>query len=156
MSENKEELDFMERFNREVLGANYEKELGTLAEQRELMDVETLFKHAETKRKLELPNLGCYVYYTPLRIGDRIDINKITHQEEIVQRDMRNRRKLYLLLSRADKRYTEDIIASIPAQVIDNIIYEYSLQEETPFLPHPLRKRLIGLNTMQDSKESSP
>ena len=140
-----EEVNPLEAWQREVLGADYEEELGIMAEKRELIDVETLMRHADTIRNLELSTLGCFVPIKPLRIGDRIEINEITHRDAVVQRDLRNRHKAYLLLSRADPRYTEEVIDTLPAHVIDTILTEHLAQEEEPFLLPLLKRRSVGL-----------
>jgi len=149
------EVNPFEEWQRRVLGSSYEEELGIMAEKRELIDVETLMHHADTKQKLELPTLGCHVYYKPLRIGDRIEINEITHRDPVVQRDMRNRHKVFLLLNRADKRYTAPVIDELPAHVIDTILTMYLAEEEEPFLLPLLRRRSRGSGAPQQLKESS-
>ena len=150
-----EEVNPFEAWQREVLGAAYEEELGIMTEKRELIDVETLMKHADTKHKLELPTLGCHVYYKPLRIGDRIEVNEINHPDMAVQRDLRNRHKCFLLLHRADKRYTAPVIDTLPAHVIDTILTEHLAQEEEPFLLPLLKRRSSGLGAPRRLNESS-
>ena len=145
----------LEDWQRRVLGSHYEEELGKFTETRELMDVDTLIHHADTKQKLGLPTLGAYVYYKPLRIQDRVDINEIKHTDPDIQRDLRNRRKVYLLLSRSDPRYTEEIVNAMAGHLIDTILTEHLAQEEESFLLPLMRRRSTGLRLTRRLSEQS-
>lgn len=153
--EEDQDKKMLEEWQKRVLGSSYEEELGKFTETRELIDVDTLMSHADTKQKLELPTLGAFVYYKPLRIQDRIDINEVKHTNPDIQRDMRNRRKVYLLLSRADPRYTEAVVNNMAAHLVDTILTEHLAQEEESFLLPLIRRRSTGLKLLQGRRESS-
>jgi len=114
------------------------------AKDRNLADAEELISYALTKKKLELPTVGAFVEYMPLRTQERIEINSIHDENEDIQRDLRNRKTVYLLLNRADKRYTEDAIDNLPASIIDAILLEYEMAENAPFLLPILNRRRDG------------
>ena len=122
-----------------------EEILAERAKSRNLADAEELFASAHIKKRLELPSIGAYVEYMPLRSIDNLEINKLIDPNQDIQIDKRNRKKVYLLLSRADKRYTEEAIDNLQASVVDAILLEYQLKEESPFLLPILNRRRDGL-----------
>ena len=129
--------------------------LAELAKNRNLADAEELFTHAIQKQRLELPSIGAYVEYMPLRAMDRIDFNGIIDPNPDVQRDKRNRRKVFLLLNRADERYTEVAIENMSAVHIDAILLEYEMQEDSHFLLPILSRRSDGLSRTLRRRNSS-
>ena len=122
-----------------------EEILAELAKNRNLADAEELFTHAITKQRLELPSIGAFVEYMPLRPMDRIDLNSIIDPNPDVQRDKRNRRKVFLMLNRADERYTETAIENISAAIVDAILLEYEMKEDSRFLLPILDRKSDGL-----------
>ena len=119
--------------------------LAEMAKSRNLADAEELFTHAIIKQRLELSSIGAYVEYMPLRAMDRIEINSIVDTNPDVQRDKRNRRKVFLMLNRADKRYTEPAIENMAATTVDAILLEYEMKEDSHFLLPILNRRSDGL-----------
>ena len=119
--------------------------LAEMAKSRNLADAGELFTHAIQKQTLELPSVGAYVEYMPLRSKDRIEVNGIVDVNPDVQRDKRNRRKLFLMLNRADSRYTEEAIENMSAAIVDAILLEYEMQEDSRFLLPILNRRSDGL-----------
>ena len=119
--------------------------LAEMAKSRNLADAGELFTHAIRKQTLELPSVGAYVEYMPLRSKDRIEVNGIVDVNPDVQRDKRNRRKLFLMLNRADVRYTEEAIENMSAAIVDAILLEYEMQEDSRFLLPILNRRSDGL-----------
>ncbi len=119
--------------------------LAEMAKSRNLADAEELFTHAITKQRLELPSIGAYVEYMPLRPLDRIEINGITDPNPDLQRDMRNRKKVFLMLNRADERYTEKAIEEMGATIVDAILLEHEMVEDSRFLLPILNRRSDGL-----------
>lgn len=122
-----------------------EELLAEAAKSRNLADATEIFTHAIIKQKLELPSVGAFVEYMPLRPLDRVEINTIVDINQDVQRDMRNRKKVFLLLNRADKRYTEVAIENLSAAIVDAILLEYEMQEDSHFLLPILSRRSDGL-----------
>jgi hypothetical protein len=115
------------------------------AESQNLIDVEELVNYAVTKKKLVLPSIGGYVMYCPLRIEDRAEIMKIKDSDPDVQLDKRNRHTVYLMLKRADERWTQELAYNLPAAWVDAILIEYGKEEQDRFLLPVLRRRLDGL-----------
>ena len=132
-----------------------EEILAELAKNRNLADAEELFTHAIQKQRLELPSIGAYVEYMPLRAMDRIEVNSIVDPNPDVQRDKRNRRKVFLLLNRADERYTEVAIENMSATTVDAILLEYEMEEDSPFLLPILLRRNAGLTRTSRLRNSS-
>jgi len=132
---------------RELTGEPQTEEeiLAEMAKNRNLADAEELFTHAIQKQRLELPSIGAYVEYMPLRAKDRIEVNSIIDANPDIQRDKRNRKKLYLMLNRADSRYTEEAIENMSAAIVDAILLEYDLREDSRFLLPILTRRNDGL-----------
>lgn len=129
--------------------------LAEMAKNRNLADAEELFTHAIQKQVLELPSIGAYVEYMPLRPKDRIDINSIIDPNPDVQRDRRNRRKTFLMLNRADERYTEEAIENMSAAIVDAILLEYEMKEDSHFLLPILNRRSSGLRRTLKLRNSS-
>lgn len=119
--------------------------LAKQAESRNLADSKELLTHAITKQKLLLPSVGAFVEYMPLRPLDKVEVDMIIDPNLDVQRDMRNRKKVFLLLNRADKRYTEDSIENMSAAIVDAILLEYEMKEDSHFLLPILNRRSDGL-----------
>ena len=86
---------------------------------------------------------------------DRIDFNGIIDPNPDVQRDKRNRRKVFLMLNRADERYTEVAIENMSAVHIDAILLEYEMQEDSHFLLPILNRRSDGLKQTLRRRNSS-
>lgn len=155
---NKEEtIDDFIKIAEELTGEPQRQEdiLAQQARDRNLADAEELFTHALIKKKLELPSVGAYVEYMPLRTQDRLEINSIIDPNPDIQRTKRNRRKVYLLLSRADERYTEDAIENLPVSIIDAILLEYEMVEDSRFLLPILTRRRDGLRQTTQRNNSS-
>ena len=129
--------------------------LAEMAKSRNLADAEELFTHAITIQRLELPSIGAFVEYMPLRPMDRIKINSITDPNPDVQRDKRNRRKVFLMLNRADERYTETAIENMSAAIVDAILLEYEMREDSHFLLPILNRRSVGLRRTSRRRNSS-
>jgi len=138
---NKERLKKLE-------AAEYNEErrrLEELAKARNLADASEIINYTNIKKKLELPSLGYHVEYCPLRIEDRIEINRIVDNNLSIQRDKRNRKTIHLLLSRANPDvWTEDVVNQLAAQIIDIIIIEHNQQELGSFLQFLLPRKSSG------------
>jgi len=125
-----------------------EEEYLALAEARNLFDVDELLETAINPRKLLLPELGeesFHVFWCPLNSVDRVDIMRIEDKNSDIQIDLRNRRAVYIMLSKADPRCTEDVIRKMPAYWIDVILTKVSAEQRS-FLSPLVRSVLSGLN----------
>lgn len=129
--------------------------LAEKAKARNLADAVELFSYAIQKKRLELPSIGAYVEYMPLRSQDRIAVNSITDTNPDIQRDKRNREMVYLLLSRADERYTREAVENLSAVLIDAILLEYEMQEDSRFLLPILNRKSDGLRKTLRRRNSS-
>ena len=124
-----------------------EEEYLALAEARNLFDVDELLETAIKPRKLSLPELGeesFHVFWCPLNSVDRVDIMRIEDKNSDVQIDLRNRRAVYIMLSKADSRCTEAMIRRMPAYWIDVILTKVSAEQRS-FLSPLVRSVLSGL-----------
>jgi len=122
-----------------------EREQREAAEARSLIDADEMVNYAKTPRKLVLPSIGGYVMYCPLRIEDRAEIMKIKDNDPDVQLDKRNRHTVYVMLKRADDRWTQEKAYDLPAAWIDAILIEYAAEEHDRFLRPIYQRRLAGL-----------
>lgn len=152
--------DFNEQARTMLGEPTQEEELAKLTKQRSLADAPEMLNYANVKKRLELPSLGnesssYYVEYCPLRIEDNITIKAITHENEEIQRNLRNRKKAHLILSRADNRYTERIIKELASVIIDAILMEYDEAEDSHFLLPILKRRSDGLTQTLKPNDSS-
>jgi len=119
-----------------------------LAEARNLFDVDEVLVDALKPRKLLLPELGedsFNVYWCPLNSVDRIEIARIEDKNNDVRINLLNRRAVYIMLNKADKRCTEEIVNRMPAHWIDVIITRIAAEQRS-FLPPHVRNVLAGLN----------
>lgn len=132
-----------------------EKEQWDRAEAQNLLDADELINYAVTKKKLVLPTIGGYVMYCPLRIEDRAEIMKIKDGDPDVQLDKRNRHTAYMMLKRADDRWTQEKAYNLPASWVDAILIEYGKEEQDRFLLPILRRRLDGLRQTRKPRKSS-
>ena len=121
-----------------------EEKLAELAKDRELFSSEEALNYADVKKKLEMPTIGYHVYYKPLTISNRIDINSVTDPDQNIQRDKRNRRKVYLILARCYPQLTQATIDGWAANMVDTILSEYDKAEDGRFLPPLMKRRLSG------------
>lgn len=127
-----------------------------LAKVRNLADAEVVLNYANIVKKLELPSLGFFVEYCPLRIKDRLEINAISDESEEIQIDLRNRRTLYLILHRADPElWTPQKIEELPAMFVDAILMEYGQVEDDSFLLPIITRKLDGLTKATMLKNTS-
>lgn len=118
-----------------------------LAETRNLFDVDEILSNAMKPRKMLLPELGddsFHVYWCPLTSVDRVEIMRIEDENADVQVDLRNRRAVYIVLSKADSRCTEDVVRNMPAFWIDVILTKISAEQRS-FLSPLVRGVLTGL-----------
>ena len=122
-----------------------EREQREIAEARSLIDADEMVNYAKTPRKLVLPSIGGYVMYCPLRIEDRAEIMKIKDNDPDVQLDKRNRHTVYVMLKRADDRWTQEKVYNLPAAWIDVILIEYAAEEHDRFLQPVYQRRRAGL-----------
>ena len=122
-----------------------EREQREIAEARSLIDADEMVNYAKTPRKLVLPSIGGYVMYCPLRIEDRAEIMKIKDNDPDVQLDKRNRHTVYVMLKRADNRWTQEKAYDLPAAWIDAILIEYAAEEHDRFLQPVYQRRRAGL-----------
>lgn len=132
-----------------------EKEQRERAEARNLIDADELINYANTPKKLVLPTIGGYINYCPLRIEDRAQVMKIKDSDPDVQLDKRNRHIVYLMLNRADDRWTEEKAYNLPAAWVDAILIEYTNEEQDRFLQPIYRRRLDGLERTRKRRKSS-
>lgn len=132
-----------------------DRQLAELAKDRNLADAPEMINYANIKKKLELPSLGYHVEYCPLRIEDEVEIDQIKDDNPEVQQDLRNRKKAYLILSRADSRWTDQVVKELAAVIIDAILMEYDTAEDTRFLLPIIRRRSAGLRRALVPSESS-
>lgn len=83
--------------------------------------------------------------YCPLRIDDRITLNKIKDSDPDVQTILRNKKTLEIILGRANPEYwTRKRIDSLPAHIVDMIIIAYDRQEVRGFLRQLLNSASTG------------
>jgi len=118
-----------------------------LAEARNLFDVDEVLSDATKPRRLLLPELGddsFHVYWCPLNSVDRVTVLRVTDENPDVQIDLRNRKAVYLMLSKADKRCTEQLVQQMPAYWIDVILTKIAA-EQNSFLSPLVRNVLSGL-----------
>lgn len=141
----------LERLEEQEEEANLEE----LAQARSLADAEEMINYASIKRKLPLPTLGYFVEYLPLTIMERAKILEITDPNREIQRDKRNRMKVFLLMSRADERWTWDKVDGLAATIIDIILYEHENAEDGRFLLPVLRRRSSGLRRALKPRNTS-
>jgi hypothetical protein len=132
------------------------EEKAKLAKTRNLADADVLLNYANIVKHLEIPTLGVFVKYTPLRIQDRIEINSIKHKDEEIRNDLRNRRTLFLLVYRANKEFwTQEKVNELPAMFIDAILMEYGQVEDDRFLLPIITRKLSGLTEASLPRKSS-
>ena len=137
-----------------MLDRAVEKEYMDLAEARNLFDVDDIFDNATKPRKLLLPELGddsFHVYWCPLNSVDRVALLRIVDENSEVQTDLRNRQAIYLMLSKADPRCTEQLIQRMPAYWIDVILTKIGV-EQNSFLSPLVKTVLSGLKTTSRPK----
>jgi len=118
-----------------------------LAEARNLFDVDEVLVDALKPRKLLLPELGddsFHVYWCPLNSVDRVEIARIEDKNIDVRANLINRKAVYMMLSKADKRCTEDIVQRMPAHWIDVIMTRVAAEQRS-FLSPLVRSVLDGL-----------
>jgi hypothetical protein len=153
-SKEKIEVNGLEAWRKRVLGSAYDEELQNLSETRDLFDVDSIVKHSKKTQKLQLPTLGAFIQYKPLRIIDVEAIDGLTHPNPALQKNLRNRMKVWKLIERVESnRFTKEDIDNLPANVIDTILMEYASQEEERFLLPLLKRRRDGFNqTLEPSK----
>ncbi len=136
--------------NRETMAsfmALEEKEHIELAEARNLFDVDEVLRDALKPRKLLLPELGedsFHVFYCPLNSIDRVNVMRIEDKNLDVQVDLRNRKAIHIMLSKADERCTEEVVSHMPAVWIDVILTKISAEQRS-FLSPLVRSVLSGL-----------
>ena len=131
----------------ELLEKAEEQDHMELAEARSLFDVDAILSDATTPRKLLLPELedsSFHVMWCPLNSVDRVAVLRITDDNADVQVDLRNRKAVYLMLSKADSRCTEQIVERMPAHWIDLILTKIGA-EQNSFLSPLVRNVLSGL-----------
>ncbi len=138
-----------------LVSRDEEKEQREKAEAQNLLEADELINYAVTPKKLVLPTIGGYVMYCPLRIEDRAEIMKIKDSDPDVQLDKRNRHTVYMALSRADDRWTQEKAYNLPASWVDAILIEYGKEEQDRFLLPILRQRLAGLASLRKPRKSS-
>jgi hypothetical protein len=141
--------------NRQKLESLVSRDEIALAEAKNLLEADELINYAVTPKKLVLPTIGGYVMYCPLRIEDRAEIMKIKDSDPDVQLDKRNRHTVYMALSRADSRWTQEKAYNLPASWVDAILIEYGKEEQDRFLLPILRQRLAGLASPRKPRKSS-
>ena len=125
-----------------------EAEFRDLAEARNLFDVDEILSDALKPRKLLLPELGdesFHVYWCPLNSVDRVEIMRIEDKNSDVQIDLRNRKAIHIMLSKADRRCTEEVVRRMPAYWIDAILTKVSAEQRS-FLSPLVRSVLTGLS----------
>ena len=133
-----------------------EEEHLALAEARNLFDVDDLLDNATKPRKLLLPELGdesFHVFWCPLNSVDRVDIMRIEDKNNDVKTDLRNRKAVYVMLSKADSRCTEDMVRRMPAYWIDAILTKISAEQRS-FLSPLVRNVLSGLRPTSRPRRS--
>jgi len=119
-----------------------------LAEDRNLFDVDEILSDALKPRKLLLPELGdesFHIYWCPLNSVDRVEIMRIEDKNSDVQIDLRNRKAIHIMLSKADRRCTEEVVRRMPAYWIDAILTKVSAEQRS-FLSPLVRSVLTGLS----------
>ena len=119
-----------------------------LAEDRNLFDVDEILSDALKPRKLLLPELGdesFHVYWCPLNSVDRVEIMRIEDKNSDVQIDLRNRKAVQIMLRKADRRCTEEVVRRMPAYWIDIILTKVSAEQRS-FLSPLVRSVLAGLS----------
>jgi len=140
----------LEEINRErvaMLDRAEDQEYVELAEARSLFDVDEVLSDATKPRTLLLPELGdnsFHVLWCPLNSVDRVAVLRIVDDNPDVQTDLRNRRAVYLMLSKADTRCTEQTVQQMPAHWIDLILTKIGA-EQNSFLSPLVRNVLSGL-----------
>ncbi len=126
-----------------------------IAEARNLFDVDEILSDALKPRRLLLPELGddsFHVYYCPLNSVDRVEIMRIEDKNIDVQIDLRNRKAIHIMLSRADDRCTEEIVRRMPAYWIDMILTKVSVEQRS-FLSPLVKSVLLGLSPTSKPKK---
>ena len=96
-----------------------------LAEARNLFDVDEILVDALKPKKMMLSELGddsFHVFWCPLNSVDRVKILRIEDENAAVRIDLINRMSVYIMLSKADDRCTEEIVQRMPAHWIDLIL----------------------------------
>lgn len=96
-----------------------------LAEARGLFDIDEILVDALKPKKLALSELGddsFHVFWCPLNSVDRVKILRIEDENAAVRIDLINRMSVYIMLSKADDRCTEEIVQRMPAHWIDLIL----------------------------------
>lgn len=96
-----------------------------LAEARNLFDVDEILVDALKPKKMMLSELGdnsFHVFWCPLNSVDRVKILRIEDENAAVRIDLINRMSVYIMLSKADDRFTEEIVQRMPAHWIDLIL----------------------------------
>lgn len=125
-----------------------DREFREIAEARNLFDVNEILDDALKPRKLLIPELGdksFHVFYCPLNSVDRVKLLRIEDDNDEVRLDLINRQSVYIMMSKADPRCTEDLVRRMPAHWIDLILTKI-LTEQTSFLPHLVKNVLAGLD----------
>lgn len=147
-----------DQFTRTVLGEKTtEEQLEVDARIKNLADDKTVLNYANIHKKLVMPTIGFHVMYTPLTMEDRVSIHQILDPNLEVQRDKRNRKKVELILKKAnDGVFTEEMIAGFAANLVDTILMRYDEEEDVHFLLRLIRKEWRGSRlTSTPNKPSS-
>jgi len=119
-----------------------------LAEARNLFDVDEILVDALKPRKMLLHELGddsFHVYWCPLNSVDRVEIARIEDKNIDVRTNLINRKAVYIMLSKADDRCTEEIVKRMPAHWIDVMMTKIAAEQRS-FLSPLVRNVLAGLS----------
>ena len=125
-----------------------------IAERSNLFDIDELLNNARIQRKLILEDLGYHVYWCPLNAAERAEIFRIKDSDKDIQLDLRNRKALFIMLNKADERWTEEKVDTLPAAWVDVILIEIG-KESNSFLRPRVITALGGLRLTSRRKKSS-
>jgi len=125
-----------------------------IAERSNLFDIDELLNNDRVQRKLVFEDLGFHVYWCPLNAAERAEIFRIKDSDEEIQRDLRNRKALFIMLHKAEERWTEEQIDSLQAAWVDAILIEIG-RETSSFLRPRVITALGGLRPASRRKKNS-
>ena len=119
-------------------------------ELRNLFDIDELL----AKQRIDVPTLGFYVEYVPLTAADRTEVFRVKDQDPDVQRDLQNRKELYLMLKKANPNLMEQQIHNLPAVYVDAMLVEIR-REQNRFLLPLVKHALTGSGITMPPNENS-
>jgi len=119
-------------------------------ELRNLFDIDDML----AIQRVTIEELGIYVDYAPLIVEERTEVFRVTDNNPVVQRDLQNRKELYLMLKKANPNITEDIVNHMRVEYLDAVLIQIRQRQQRFLLPL-MKNVLAGSNQIIKQIEQS-